>query len=47
VRENFKRPYGARDDFPFFPALNAPRYCQLPLRGAKSRRLVSAASFKI
>jgi len=34
VRENFQRPYGARDDLPLFPALNAPGYYQTPLRGA-------------
>jgi len=40
VRENFRRPYGARDDLPLFPALNAPGYCQPPLRGANRVVLV-------
>jgi hypothetical protein len=31
VRENFKRPYGARDNLPVFEALNAPGYYQEPL----------------
>ena len=36
VRENFRRPYGARDDLPLFPALKAPGYYQTPLRGANA-----------
>jgi len=40
VRENFKRPYGARDDLPLFPAMNAPGYYQTPLRGANRRFVV-------
>ena len=36
VRENFRRPYGARDDLTLIPALNAPGYDQTPLRGANA-----------
>jgi len=34
VRENFRRPSGARLRLPLHPALKAPGYCQSPLRGA-------------
>ena len=31
--ENFRRPSGTRLRFPLSPALEAPGYCQTPLRG--------------
>jgi len=32
--KKIRLPYGAQDDPRRFPALNAPGYCQTPLRGA-------------